>query len=150
VIGSRPSSLAFRYDGVVTYATAVRELFVRMPDLDPLYRERFSYLGGEDLPYVVFGAFLIPVLETALDEQNAERVRSICSYLEKAAANATADAGLEQLLRVEIGEWLNGTAWESEVSSMLGDETKRICRYAPGLGAQRASLRQQAGDSPRR
>ena len=69
--------------------------------------------------------------------------KSICSYLEDAAAHAKADAGLEQLLRVEIGEWLKGTEWETNISSMLGDGTKRICRYVPGLGAQRASMRKK-------
>ena len=70
------------YDGAVTYASVVRELFVRMPDLEPLYRDQFSYLDGEELPYVVFGSFLIPVIETALKNQDAERVRSICAYLD--------------------------------------------------------------------
>jgi hypothetical protein len=58
----------------VTYETVIRDLFMRMPDLRPLYRERFDYLEGEVLPYVVFGSFLIPVLETALEEIDTERI----------------------------------------------------------------------------
>jgi hypothetical protein len=111
-----------------------------MPDLAPRYREELSYLNGEELPYVVFGSFLIPVLETALEDHDVERVTSICAYLEEAAASANTDADLERLLSVEIGEWLSGTPWEVEVASSLGDQTKRMCRYVPGLAAQRNSL----------
>ncbi|MGH9604501.1 MAG: hypothetical protein ACRD3N_02260 [Terracidiphilus sp.] len=125
----------------MTYESVVRELFVRMPDLEPLYREQFSYLTGEELPYVVFGSFLIPVIESALESHDAERIKLISAYLEEAALNASADAGLELLLRVEIGEWLGRTRWEAEIGPYLGDQTKRICRYVPGLASQRNSLR---------
>jgi len=110
-----------------------------MPDLEPLYREQFSYLDGEDSPYAVFGSFLKPVLEAALERHDEERIRSICAYLEEAAISQ--DRGLEQLLGVEIGEWLNGTSWEAEVGPYLGEMTKQICRYIPGLGSQRNLLR---------
>ena len=127
-------------DGTVTYESVVRELFARIPGLVSIYNDQFSYLDGEDLPYVVFGAFLIPVLETALENHDAKRVTSICAYLEEAAASARTDAGLEQLLRVEIGEWLSGTPWEAEVATSLGEQTKRISRYVPGLATQRNLL----------
>ncbi len=130
-------------DGTVTYESVVRELFARIPGLVPLYNEQFSYLDREDLPYVVFGTFLIPVLETALEDHDAERVKSICAHLEEAAASAKTDAGLEQLLRVEIGEWLSRTPWEAEVAAILGEETKRISRYVAGLATQRNLLRSE-------
>jgi hypothetical protein len=98
-------------------------------------------LAGEELPYVVFGSFLIPILETALEAHDAGRVTSICAYIEEAATNASTDARLEALLRVEIGEWLSGTALEAEVAPYLGEKTKRISRYVPGLATQRISLR---------
>jgi hypothetical protein len=129
------------YDGIVTYESVVRDLFVQMPDLEALYREQFSYLAGEELPYVVFGSLLIPVMEKALERHDAVRVKSICAYLEEVASNAKADAGLEQLLRVEIGEWLGGTAHEQQVGPYLGEQTRRICRYVPGLATQRITLR---------
>ena len=106
-----------------------------MPDLAPLYRQK-SYLGDEGLPYVVFGSFLIPLVESALQDQDDERVRAICAYLEEAAVSANSDPKLSELLQVEIGEWLNGTSWETEIGPSLGKETKRICRYVPGLGNQ--------------
>jgi hypothetical protein len=131
------------YDGTVTYESVIRELFARVPDLEPLYREQFSYLDDEDLPYVMFGSFLIPVLETALEDHDAERVTSICAYLEEVSLYANTDTGLEQLLAVEIGEWLSGTPWEAEVATSLGEQTKRICRYVPGLATQRNLLRNE-------
>ena len=131
----------------MTYESVVRDLFARIPDLDTLYREQFSYLEGEGLPYVVFGSLLIPVLETALENRDTERVRPICAFLEEAAVNAGTDPGLEQLLRVEIGEWLSGTQLEAEAASSLGDQTKRVCRYVSGLALQRISLNKAHGKS---
>jgi hypothetical protein len=143
VVGDR-----LNYDGTVIYASVVRELFARMPDLEPLYREQFSY-SDDELPYVVFGSFLIPVLETALETHEAERVMSICAYLEEVATNANADARLEELLRVGLGEWLSGTALEAEVAPYLGEQTRRISRHVPGLATQRTLLRaEQARRNP--
>src|SRR5579863_6430961 len=120
-----------------------------MPDLESLYRDQFSYLDGEELPYAVFGSFLIPILEAALEEHDVERVKSICAYLEEAASSAGTDAGLETLLRVEIGEWLSGTPWEAEVEAYLGEQTKRRCGYVSGLATQRNSLKaERAGRNP--
>jgi hypothetical protein len=132
----------------VTYESVIGDLFAQMPGLVPLYREQMSYLGGEELPYVVFGSFLISVLESALEDHDDERVRLICAYLEEAAVSASNDARLMELLRVEIGEWLNGTSWESEVAANLGEETKRVCRYVPGLGTQRTILREELTVAP--
>lgn len=131
----------------MTYESVIRDLFLRIPELEPLYREQFSYLEGEKLPYVVLGSFVIPLLETALEDRDTESIRSVCTFLEEAAASARADAGLEQLLLVVVGEWLSGTQWEAEVAPSLGEQTKRICRYVPGLAAQRISLK---GDRTRR
>lgn len=139
-LGRVPPVRRLNYDGTVTYESVIRDLFASLPDLVPLYREQMSYLGDEVLPYVVFGSFLVPVMETALEDQDVERVRSICAYLEEAAVSATTDAGLEQLLLVEIGEWLSGTRLEAEVAPSLGEQTKRVCRYVPGLATQRISL----------
>ena len=138
--GDTLATACMNYDGTVTYESVIRELFAQVPDLEPMYREQFGYLAGEELPYVVFGSFLIPVMESALEGQDVERIRSICAFLEDVASSASTNAGLEGLLRVEIGEWLSGTPWEVEVASSLGDQTKRMCRYVPGLAAQRNSL----------
>jgi len=148
-LAGHPPGTTVGYDGTVTYESVIRELFARMPDLEPLYREQLSYLDGEELPYVVFGSFLIPVLETALESHNDERVRSICAYLEEVAVNANTEARLKELLRVEIGEWLRGTPWEAEVGPYVGEQTKRICECVPGLATQRNLLRaEQARRDP--
>jgi hypothetical protein len=133
----------------VTYESVIRDLFVRIPDLEPLYREQFSYLEGEGFPYTVFGSFLIPVLEAALEDHDVERVKSLCAYLEEASSSAGTDSGLETLLRVEIGEWLGGTQMEAEVEPYLGEQTKRRYRYVSGLATQRLSLKaERAGRNP--
>jgi hypothetical protein len=133
----------------VTYESVIRDLFMRMPDLEPLYREQFSYNKGEELPYTVFGLFLIPVLEAALEEHDVARIVSLCAYLEEAASSAGTDAGLENLLRVEIGEWLSGTQLEAKVEPYLGEQTKRRCRYVSGLATQRNLLKaERAGRKP--
>jgi len=126
----------------VTYESVIRDLFMRIPALEPIYRKMFPYLEGEELPYVVFGSFLIPELETALEDRDAERIGAICAFLEEAAGSARTDAGLEQLLLVEIGEWLGETQWEAEIAASLGEQTKRVCRYVSGLATQRTSLNQ--------
>jgi hypothetical protein len=137
------------YEGIMTYESVVRELFARMPDLEPDYREQFDYLAGDEMPYVVFGSFLIPLMETALESHDDERVRSICAYPEEVASSASTDAGLETLLRVEVGEWLSGTQWEAEVEPYLGEQTKRRCRYVSGLAIQRNLLKaERAGRKP--
>ena len=137
------------YDGTVTYESVIRELFAQVPDLEPMYREQFGYLAGEELPYVVFGSFLIPIMESALEGQDVECIRSICAFLEDVASSASTNAGLEGLLRVEIGEWLSSTQWEAEVEPYLGEQTKRRCRYVSGLATQRNSLKtEQARRKP--
>lgn len=80
-------------------------------------------------------------METALESQDVERVRSICTYLEEVASSACTDSGLETLLRAEIGEWLSVTRWEAEVEPYLGEQTKRRCRYVSGLATQRNALK---------
>ncbi|MGC2636001.1 MAG: hypothetical protein WA294_02410 [Acidobacteriaceae bacterium] len=131
----------FNYHGTMDYGSAVRDLFERLPDLEPMYREQFSYLADEELPYVVFGSFLVPVLEIALKARDAGRVTSICAYIEEAAEDARTDAQLENLLRVEIGEWLSGTELEADVAPYLGEQTERVSGYVLGLATQRISPR---------
>ena len=92
------------------------------------------------MPYIVFGSFLIPVIETALEDHDAERVRSICAYLEEVTVSASTDADLEQLLRVEIGEWLSGMPSEAEVATYLGEQPKRIRRHVHWSATQRVAL----------
>ena len=97
--------------------------------------------GEPPLPYVVFGSILIPTLEDALARADLATILPICAFLEDAAESARKDSGLETLLRVEIGEWLAGMDNEASLTPWLGSETKRICRYVPGLATQRRALK---------
>ena len=51
---------------------------------------------------------------------------------------------VENLLGVEIGEWLGFAAIADQLSPFLGENTKRICGYVPGLAAQRRILNGQS------
>lgn len=124
----------------MTYETAIAELFDRFPDLRARYDGEFTYMDGEATPYLVFGSLLIPSLEAALERHDLKTILTICAYLEDAAESARDDAGLRELLRVEVGEWLGGMANEELLAPWLGTETKKVCRYVPGLAAQRREI----------
>ena len=127
----------------MTYATVVHELFLRFPEL----RERTDdcmYVDDnnqEPMAYVIFGDVLKPFLETSLAEGDLRSILKMCAYLEDAAVSSRQDPALGNLLAVEIGEWLEYTPYESKIGPWLGAETKRICRYVPGLAMQRNEIR---------
>ena len=99
-------------------------------------------MGREEVgAYIVFGSVLIPALEQALAAGDLGSILPICAFLEDVAEAAEEDRGLENLLRVEVGEWLGGLANEASLTPWLGTKTKRICRYVPGLATQRIALR---------
>jgi hypothetical protein len=125
----------------MTYETVVAELFARFPRLRATYDTGFAYMG-DDAPgaYTVIGSVLIPALEEALDNGDLASILPICAFLEDIADAAHKDTALETLLRIEIGEWLGRTANEGLIAPWLGVETKRICRYVPGLATQRLAL----------
>jgi hypothetical protein len=120
----------------MTYESAIPELFTRFPHLEALYQSELAYLADEEpLPYVVFGDILVPSLEGAVDSGDASMISAICEYLEDAADSE--DQRLENLIGVEVGEWLGFAANADRLSPFLGEKTKRICGYVPGLAAQR-------------
>jgi hypothetical protein len=47
---TRPESpqKCLTYDGVVTYESVIRDLFKRIPALEPIYRKMLPYLEGEE------------------------------------------------------------------------------------------------------
>lgn len=97
--------------------------------------------GEPPLPYIVFGSVLLPALEDGLARGDLATILPICAFLEDAAVSAQSDSGLETLLRTEVGDWLAGVDNEAYLTPWLGQETKRICRYVPGLATQRRTLR---------
>lgn len=132
----------------MTYETVIPELFDTFPSLRELYESQFEYLSGEPpLPYVIFGSLLIPALENGLTNADTAFVSSMCLFIEKASQTARSDLRLANLLSVEIGEGLGQTPREDQVAPFLGPETKRICRYVPGLAIQRWRLRAERASS---
>jgi hypothetical protein len=120
----------------MTYESAIPELFTRFPYLQGLYKSKLAYLADEEpLPYVIFGDILVPSIEAAMDSGDTSVLSAICEYLEDMAVSE--DPALENLLGVEIGEWLGFTAIADRISPFLGEKTKQICGYVPGLAAQR-------------
>jgi hypothetical protein len=129
------------------YKTVVTDFFARFPKLHAVYQQKFGYMEDESPgPFVVFGSVLIPALEEGLAAGNLAMVLPICAFLEDIAESARTDSSLESLLRLEIGEWLGGMDNEAFLTPWLGQETKRICGYVPGLATQRRDLRNEAGE----
>jgi hypothetical protein len=129
------------YNGCMNYETVVTDLFERFPKLQSDYDMRFAYMGTEKPgAYIVFGSVLLPAFEQALAVGDLTSILPICAFLEDVAEAAQKDLGLDTLLKVEVGEWLGGAANEASLAPWLGMETKRICRYVPGLATQRIAL----------
>jgi hypothetical protein len=122
------------------FETVVAELFTRIPHLEQVYRARLSYMLDEPpLAYVVFGDVLIPELERALRENDVGMLHAYSLFLEDMAVSSNNDLALENLMKVEIGEWLEFCANEDFLVPWLSQETKRLCGYTPGLATQRRS-----------
>lgn len=126
----------------MTYETVIDEAVTQIPELAAMDRDHF--LEEEPpLTYTVFGALLIPVLENALNMGDLKVVLRICAFLEEASEHSQNDGMLKDLIHIEIGEWLSSTSYEEQISPWLGQETKLICGYVPGLATQRLELSEQ-------
>jgi len=127
---------------LLTFDTAIEELFERFPALRAAYRAKTLSMG-QDSPSasIVFHSVLLPFLESALERGDLGVILRVCAYLEDAAEGATADPRLQNLIRTDFGEWLGTTEQEDRLSPWLGSETKRICGYVPGLATQRKALK---------
>jgi hypothetical protein len=126
----------------MNHETVVADLFERFPKLRLVSDTKSAYMDGEESgTYTVFGSVLMPALEQALAAGDLGSIIPICAFLEEVAEAAEKDHYLENLLRVEVGEWLGGVANEASLTPWLGTKTKRICRYVPGLATQRIALR---------
>jgi hypothetical protein len=131
----------------MNYETVITDLFTRFPRFRAIYETKFAYMGDDATSaYIVVGSVLIPALEEALTSGDLASILPICAFLEDIADAARKDAALETLLQVEIGEWLGGTANEALIAPWLGEETKRICRYVPGLATQRIALQRKRNE----
>jgi len=128
----------------MTFDTVIEELFQRFPAMRTEYRSKCQSLGkGADSPSIAFGHVLLPALQIALERGDLATILKICAYLEDAAESAASDSLLQELIRVECGDWLTEAPNEHLLSPWLGAETKRICGYVPGLATQRRALKLQ-------
>ena len=125
----------------MTWDNVIFVMFRRFPDLEIVYSRDFYYMGeAEPSHYLAFGGVLIPALEQALARSDAARIQAISEYLEEVAVASEADSNLADLIRIEVGEWLDSASHGDVLQPWLGQETKRLCGYVSGLGMQRRKL----------
>ena len=111
----------------MTYETFVKEMLVRFPFLRA---ECSAYMtDDEPLPYVAFGCVLNPWLKSCLEARDTANVIKICEFRDASALDSRADARLNDLIAVELGEWLSEAPERDLLLLHLGHETRRVCRY---------------------
>jgi hypothetical protein len=111
----------------VTYDTFVKEMLDRFPFLQA---ECNAYMDEDDpLPYVALGAVLIPWLEACLEARDVANIAKVCDFLEATAAEGSNNALLDDLIGIEIGEWLPGVGERNLLLSHFGPHTQRACSY---------------------
>lgn len=107
----------------MTYETFVKEMLDRFPFLR---KECLSYMDDDDpLPYVAIGAVLIPWLEVCLEAHDVENIVKACDLLEVAADEGRTDSRLNDLIAIEIGEWLPEVSERNLLLSNFGSNTLR-------------------------
>jgi hypothetical protein len=103
------------------------EMLDRLPFLR---QECLSYMDDDDpLPYVAIGAVLIPWLKVCLEARDMESIAKACDFLEVAAHEGRTDLRLDNLISVEIGEWLPEVNERHLLLSNFGPSTLRACSY---------------------
>lgn len=111
----------------MTYDSFVTALLARFPSLRA---ELNVYMtDDEPLPYVAFGATLIPLLEKALDENDTSLIQEICNFIESVSDSGREDVRLDNLVYIELGEWLPSVPQKETLLSFLGAETKRVLQW---------------------
>ena len=114
----------------MTFASVIFDLFRALPLIEERYRKSLAYTEDEEpLPYLVFGAVLVPALEQALVAGDLATILKVAAFLEEAAERARDDADLCSLIRIEIGDWLRRLEHADHLAMWLGPETKRVCGY---------------------
>jgi hypothetical protein len=124
----------------MTYTTIVEEMFQRFPEL--LKREEAAdALENSELPFVVFGDLFVKWIEKSVEASDQEVLKRIGVFLEDASLASRKDAALENLVAIEIGEWLGFMRYEQRLAPYLGPETRRVTGYVEGLATQRRAIK---------
>lgn len=121
---------------MITYANVVDEMLLRLPDVREA--DSYSYIGEEG-NYIVFEDFLVPWLQDALIAGDLARIVRIAGFIEEVSEAASEDRNLRDLIAIAVGEWLPTTLHKERLAPWLGEETKRITGYVPGLATQRTA-----------
>lgn len=128
----------------MTYDSVLPDMFERIPEIRGRSPDFVGTPDEEPLTYLALGS-LIELLAQALVEGDLRLILLICAFLEDMAESAASDNRLTPLLQIEVGEWLGVTDHEERLAPWLGTETKRICRYVPGLATQRRAIKSEQG-----
>jgi hypothetical protein len=111
----------------MTYDTFVKEMLDRFPFLRD---ECLSCMDDDDpLPYVAIGAVLIPWLRVCLETRDVANIVKACDFLEVAADAGRTDSRLDDLIGIEIGEWLPEVSERNLLLSNFGPNTLKACSY---------------------
>ena len=111
----------------MVYETFVEEMLNRFP---ALRAECYGYMDEtEPLPYVAIGCVLIPWPEACLQTRDVEGIARVCDFLELTASESRSDLRFDDLIGIEIGEWLPEARERELLLSNLGPNTRRACRY---------------------
>jgi hypothetical protein len=88
----------------MTFETFVKEMLARFPFLRA---ECSAYMDDDEpLAYVAFGCVLNPWLESCLEARDISNVIKVCEFLESSACDSRSDGRLNDLIAIELGEWL--------------------------------------------
>jgi hypothetical protein len=118
---------AFLGDFRMVYETFVKNMVEQFPFLR---EECLRYMDEDDpLPYIALGVVFIPFLEDCLKAREEVKIGKACAFIEAAAADGNSDFLLNQLIGIEIGEWIRSVSEIEILLSHLGPNTKRACRY---------------------
>jgi hypothetical protein len=111
----------------VTYETFVKEMLDRFPFLRD---ECVAYMDEDDpLPYVAIGCVLNPWLEVCLEAHDMANIAKAYVFLEAVAVDSRSDVRLDDLIGIEVGEWLQEIGDRKLLLSHFGPETQRVCSY---------------------
>ena len=111
----------------MTFETFVQEMLDRFPFLRA---ECMGYMDeDEPLAYIALGCVFNPWLKTSLEAQDIANVTQACEFLEFVLVEGKSDDRIDNLVAIEIGEWLPELREKDLLISHLGPETRRVCSY---------------------
>ncbi len=123
---------------MIAFKSVVEDMVRAFPELETFSAEERDDTLKEfpELAYVIFGDLFKPFIERAMNSNDVEMLRRICSFLEEASCDAGQDPMLANLIGVEIGEWLQFVQGEDRIGPWLGEQTRKVTGYVPGRATE--------------